>query len=235
MVIKRIAIISDTHSKIREAVIGAICDCDALIHAGDIADIKTVRAFIDIMKDKPVHFVRGNADKYSKEALLEGASLSIPKDATFTLAGYSFYLVHNIKMMDSLVRPDFVVYGHTHRYRDDIEDGIHYLNPGCCGPRRPGQPVTLMILEIDDVTGEYKVNKVDVSSDSTGTKTMQERDMYKSILAIVKDMDRGRPVANIVKRHGLSEDMVNKILQIYTTHPGIDVYGIMDRLDIWGL
>ena len=57
--------------------------------------------------------------------------------------------------------------------------------------------------------------------------------MDKLIKAIVKDMNMGRDVETIAKRNQVEVEFVNQILQIYTTHPGIDVEGILNRMDIW--
>ncbi|WP_081828234.1 metallophosphoesterase family protein [Oribacterium sp. FC2011] len=58
------------------------------------------------------------------------------------LEGYCFYMVHNIKhIREDLSGIDFVVYGHSHKYENRQKDGITYLNPGSCGPRRFTQPV----------------------------------------------------------------------------------------------
>jgi hypothetical protein len=58
--------------------------------------------------------------------------------------------------------------------------------------------------------------------------------MQQLIGNIIKQMNAGRTVEEIAKKNRVNEDIVNQVLQIYTTHPGIDVQGILDRLDIWG-
>ena len=63
-----------------------------------------------------------------------------------------------------------------------------------------------------------------IEEDETGAN------LYYIILDVMKDMDKNRPVEKIAKRNGIDVDMVEKILQIYTTHPGIDAHGIMDRM-----
>ena len=50
----------------------------------------------------------------------------------------------------------------------------------------------------------------------------------------MRDMRANRTVDKIAARNKVPVELVNQILQIYTTHPGIDVEGIMDRMDIWG-
>ena len=47
---------------------------------------------------------------------------------------------------------------------------------------------------------------------------------------IIKDMNSNRPVEKIAQRNRVEKALVEEILQIYTTHPGIDVDGILNRM-----
>ena len=42
-----------------------------------------------------------------------------------------------------------------------------------------------------------------------------------------------KPVEKIAKKHDVSVEVVEQILQIYTTHPGITTDGILNRLPDW--
>ena len=215
----KIAIISDTHSLLRLEVENKIRDCDYILHGGDIASKDT---FERIKEIAPAYFVRGNADKdWAKD---------IPVEQEIELEGYRFYMVHNIKhIREDLSGIDFVVYGHSHKYENRQKDGITYLNPGSCGPRRFTQPVTFMIMTIDD--GLYSIEKVDISPIlKKGTRYPPEKEMDKLIKSIIKDMESNRSVDEISKRNRVEKKLTEEILQIYTTHPGIDVSGILDRL-----
>ncbi|MCR5008581.1 MAG: metallophosphatase family protein [Oribacterium sp.] len=215
----KIAIISDTHSLLRPEVENKIRDCDYILHGGDIASKET---FERIKEIAPAYFVRGNADKdWAKD---------IPVEQDIELEGYRFYMVHNIKhIREDLSGIDFVVYGHSHKYENREKDGIKYLNPGSCGPRRFTQPVTFMIMTIDD--GSYRIEKVDISPIlKKGTKYLPEKEMDKLIKSIIKDMESDRTVDEISKRNRVEKKLAEEILQIYTTHPGIDVSGILDRM-----
>ena len=59
-------------------------------------------------------------------------------------------------------------------------------------------------------------------------------ELDKVIKNVVKDMKANRPVEQIAKRNEIEVRLVEDILQIYTTHPGIDMDGILDRLDFYG-
>lgn len=52
----------------------------------------------------------------------------------------------------------------------------------------------------------------------------------KVIKAIIKDMNANRSVEQIAERNKVDREFVEDVLQIYTTHPGIDMDGILDRL-----
>ena len=52
----------------------------------------------------------------------------------------------------------------------------------------------------------------------------------KLIKSIIKDMNANRTVEQIAKRNHIETEFVEDVLQIYTTHPGIDIDGILDRL-----
>ena len=215
----KIAIISDTHSLLRPEVENKIRDCDYILHGGDIASKDT---FERIKEIAPAYFVRGNADKdWAKD---------IPVEQEIELEGYRFYMVHNIKhIREDLSGIDFVVYGHSHKYENRQKDGITYLNPGSCGPRRFTQPVTFIIMTIDD--GSCSIEKVDISPIlKKGTKYPPEKEMDKLIKSIIKDMESNRSVDEISKRNRVEKKLTEDILQIYTTHPGIDVSGILDRM-----
>jgi putative phosphoesterase len=53
------------------------------------------------------------------------------------------------------VRPDVVVFGHTHHPFNRMVSGILFFNPGTAGKRQFGSPLTFGFLEIDggQVTG----------------------------------------------------------------------------------
>ena len=60
-----------------------------------------------------------------------------------------------------------------------------------------------------------------------------DRDMGSLVRGIVMDMQWNKPVEKIAKKHDVSVEVVEQILQIYTTHPGITTDGILNRLPDW--
>ncbi len=51
---------------------------------------------------------------------------------------------------------------------------------------------------------------------------------------VVRDLAKGKSVDRIVKSRKISRVLTAQISQIYFTHPGIDVQGVMDRIEIAG-
>ena len=136
---KRIAVLSDTHGLLRPEVLDAIAGCDAIIHGGDINKPEIIERLKVI---SPVYVVRGNNDKAWAE--------HIPATLTFQIEDCRFFLVHNKKEVPkTLTGIDAVIFGHSHRYFEQVIDGRLWLNPGSCGKRRFDQEIALAILTVE--------------------------------------------------------------------------------------
>lgn len=68
-------------------------------------------------------------------------------------------MVHNRKEVPTdLSGVDVVVFGHSHKYVQEERDGVLWLNPGSCGPRRFHQEITMMMAELSG--GVIQVEKI---------------------------------------------------------------------------
>ena len=146
----KLAILSDTHGLLRPEVAEHLKTADAILHGGDI----NKQSIVDQLEQyAPLYVVRGNNDKEWAEQL--------PHDLTVTLGGVTFYLVHNKKEVPAdLTGVDAVVFGHSHKYLLEEKDGVLWLNPGSCGPRRFHQEITMMMAEAED--GTLQVEKITI-------------------------------------------------------------------------
>lgn len=146
----RLAILSDTHGLLRPEVLEHLSTADAILHGGDI----NKQSIVDQLSQyAPLYVVRGNNDKEWAQA--------IPHDLTVTLEGVTFYLVHNRKEVPKdLPGVDVVVFGHSHKYLQEEKDGVLWLNPGSCGPRRFHQEITMMMAELTG--GTLRVEKISI-------------------------------------------------------------------------
>ena len=146
----KLAILSDTHGLLRQPVAEYLRSADAILHGGDINN----QALADQLKQyAPLYVVRGNNDKEWANA--------IPSLLTVTLGGVTFRIVHNRKdLPEDFSGVDAVVFGHSHKYLEEERDGILWLNPGSCGPRRFHQEITMMMAEAAD--GKLRVEKITI-------------------------------------------------------------------------
>lgn len=146
----KIAILSDTHGLLRPRVLEFLKTADVILHGGDI----NRQSIVDELRQyAPLYVVRGNNDKEWAEGL--------PHHLTVTLGGLRFFMVHNKKELPAdLADVDVVVFGHSHKYFQQEKDGVLWLNPGSCGPRRFHQEITLMMADVED--GKILVEKITI-------------------------------------------------------------------------
>lgn len=216
----RIAIISDTHGLLREEVKERLKTCERILHAGDFDKPEILRQLEEI---RPVCAVRGNVDK--------GWAEYLPAEQELTLAGFRIYMIHNRKNISrELSGVDIVVCGHSHRYGEKREDGILYLNPGSCGPRRFRLPVTMMIVTL--YPGEHRVGTERIEWDCRAPEPPAEKDLHKLVKTIMKEVRSGRTVEEIASRNHVEEELAEQICRFYLTHPGVDVDGILNRMEL---
>ena len=147
----RIAVISDTHNLLRPEVVEIIKTCDAVLHGGDISGPETLEKIrracgssASFMAGGAGNFfaVRGNNDR--------DWAADLPYELEVQLYGRKFFMTHKKKDIPADVDADVVIYGHSHKYAQTYIDGILYLNPGSCGPRRFNQPITMAVLTIPE-------------------------------------------------------------------------------------
>jgi putative phosphoesterase len=132
---KRIGLISDTHSFLDEAVFNYFKNCDEIWHAGDIGSVDLADKLIAF---KPFRAVYGNID---------GAPLRrmFPLDLRFLCEGLDVYITHiggypgnyNQRVRQQLAEnaPDLFICGHSHilKVMPDKQFKLLHMNPGAAG------------------------------------------------------------------------------------------------------
>ncbi len=146
----KIVIFADSHGRILQ-VYDAIEreNADLLIHLGDYA--QDVQELQRVYPQLSFVQVRGNND-FNNE---------IPLQQTLVLEGLSLYLTHGHQervsgaSLGNLVREakrehcQIAMYGHTHRMRLEMQEGILVLNPGSISLPRGGK-ASYAVLQIQD-------------------------------------------------------------------------------------
>ena len=228
--IHRIAILSDTHGLLRTEIKEVLKTCEVILHGGDINSQKSLDELKEIA---PVYVVRGNNDKEWAEYL--------DNELVITLFGLRINMVHNKKHRKSnLSEMDLLIYGHSHKYEEKIVDGVHFLNPGSCGPRRFRQPVTMAVLEIEERTGAWRIQKIDLTEsgenkDDQLLQGINEGNLKSTVETIIREMRAGRKVEQIAKKLGVDNEFVEQVCRIYVTHPGVSAQGIVDKMEVSAL
>ena len=132
---KKIGLISDTHSYMGEDILQHLRDCDEVWHAGDIGDISVVD---QISGDVPLKAVYGNIDDHKVRA-------TFPLDQIFECEGVKIYMTHiggypprytkRVKQILLQEKPDLYICGHSHicKVLKDNKLGLLHMNPGACG------------------------------------------------------------------------------------------------------
>lgn len=111
---------------------------------------------------------------------------------------------------------------------------IRFLNPGSCGPKRFRLPVTMMVLILYPAAHRLEVEKIDFASPvpvKEDTVEIPEKDRYRLIKEIMKEVDAGKNISEIAAKHRINEKFTEQVCRMYLTHPGVDVDGIMDRIE----
>lgn len=135
----KLGILSDTHGLLRKEVLSSLSGCDLILHGGDI---NRQSVLDELEKIAPVKVVRGNNDKDWAE--------HIPASLDFKLGEIRIFMTHKKKdLPEDLSAYDLVILGHTHKYAESKIGDTRVLNPGCCGPRRADQPITLALADVE--------------------------------------------------------------------------------------
>ncbi|MEQ6123050.1 metallophosphoesterase family protein [Pseudotenacibaculum sp. MALMAid0570] len=149
---KKILLISDTHSYIDDQILKFVKQADEVWHAGDIGNLEVTDT---IQKIKPLRAVYGNID--SKDARAE-----FPLDNKFVLEGVSVWITHiggypnkyNFRIREELQQnpPKLFICGHSHilKVQYDKKLQLLHLNPGAAGKHGFHKVRTMLRFTLDN-------------------------------------------------------------------------------------
>ena len=138
----RLGVVSDTHGLLRDEALRAMQGCARILHLGDVGDDAILDALAALA---PLTAVRGNVDQAGRCAML-------PETEVVSERGATIYLLHDRQKLD--LKPEAasfaaVLSGHSHQPLVEWRNGVLYLNPGACGPRRFRLPVSCALLDVE--------------------------------------------------------------------------------------
>lgn len=148
---KKILLLSDTHSYIDEQILKFVKQADEVWHAGDIGDLKVTDT---LKKIKPLRAVYGNID--NKDARAE-----FPLDLKFTIENITVWMTHiggypnkyNLRIREEIKQnpPKIFISGHSHilKVQYDKKLELLHLNPGAAGKHGFHKIRTMLRFEVD--------------------------------------------------------------------------------------
>lgn len=157
---KKILLLSDTHSHLDKAMIKYIRQADEVWHAGDIGDIEVTD---EIKKLKPLRAVYGNIDSaiIRSEFPLHNRFLCEQIDVWIThIGGYPGRYTANIRESLNNNPPKLFITGHSHilKVMNDKKLDLLHMNPGAAGIHGFHQVRTMLRFEIH----KDKIQKLEV-------------------------------------------------------------------------
>ena len=148
---KKILLLSDTHSHIDNTILKYVKQADEIWHAGDIGDLSVTDT---LKKHKPLRAVFGNIDddKARMEFPLHNRFMCENVDVWIThIGGYPGKYNPNIK--DEIINnpPKLFISGHSHilKVMMDKKNNFLHMNPGACGIHGFHQVRTMLRFVID--------------------------------------------------------------------------------------
>jgi putative phosphoesterase len=148
---KKILLLSDTHSHIDDRILKYVVQADEVWHAGDIGDLAVTDA---IKKLKPLRAVYGNIDDAK-------ARMEFPLHNRFLCEGVSVWITHiggypgkynpSIRAELELNPTKLFICGHSHilKVQFDKKNNLLYMNPGAAGKSGFHQVRTMLRFVID--------------------------------------------------------------------------------------
>lgn len=149
---KKILLISDTHSFIDNKILKYCHQADEVWHAGDIGSLNVIE---EIKKVKPLRAVFGNIDDNLIRA-------DFPLDNIFTVEGVKVWITHiggypnnyNYRIKEEIIKnpPNLFISGHSHilKVQFDKKLNLLHMNPGAVGKYGLHKVRTMLRFEIEN-------------------------------------------------------------------------------------
>lgn len=148
---KKIGLLSDTHTFIDEKILNFFKDCDEIWHAGDIGNIETADKFSNIKTLKAVY---GNIDGQDVRIVypkIQSFACEKVKVLMTHIGGYPGKYEKEMKELIQNLKPNLFISGHSHILKviyDDKNNLLH-INPGAAGKSGLHKFQTAVRFEID--------------------------------------------------------------------------------------
>ena len=149
---KKILLLSDTHSYYNKELEKHLKNCDEVWHAGDIGN-SDVTDYLGAFA--PLRAVYGNIDDHKIRSIY-------PKDLIFEIEGFKVWITHigsyppkynkQINRQLELIKPSIFICGHSHILKVIYDKKINclHLNPGAIGKHGFHKVRTMLSFVLDN-------------------------------------------------------------------------------------
>ena len=149
---KKISLLSDTHSVLDERFIPHLKNSDEIWHAGDIGSLDIYDKLNEISKVKAVY---GNIDNHQ-------IRITLASEVFFKCEGLNIYMTHiggypgkyskTVKEKIEKTKPDIFICGHSHilKVMNDKINNLLFINPGAAGNHGIHQVKTIVQFIINE-------------------------------------------------------------------------------------
>jgi len=148
---KKIGLLSDTHTYLHSKIFTFFDDCDEIWHAGDIGNLETINK---LSKFRPVKAVYGNIDGQSVRSSWPEVQRFYCEEVNVLMihiGGYPGRYSSRAKQLIEKEKPDLFISGHSHilKVMPDPKYDLLHMNPGAAGKFGLHQKITLLRFVID--------------------------------------------------------------------------------------
>lgn len=153
----RVGLLSDTHGLLRPEARAFLIGADYIVHGGDVGGAGILDELAAVA---PLIAVRGNNDKGTWAARLRETEL-------IRIGNVFVYVIHNLEELDidpGAAGVSVVVSGHSHKPEIEERDGVLYVNPGSCGPRRFTLPISVGEIRVSGNSVEARTVELSVTA-----------------------------------------------------------------------
>lgn len=148
---KRILLLSDTHSYMDDRILKYAEDADEIWHAGDFGNLQVIEALEQL---KPLRGVYGNIDDSKIRTIFPEVSSFMCEDVKVLMihiGGYPGKYSPLAKKEIETQKPQLFISGHSHilKAMNDSKNNLLHLNPGACGTQGWHKVRTMMRFSIN--------------------------------------------------------------------------------------
>ena len=149
---KKILLLSDTHSFIDDGILKYAKKADEIWHAGDIGNIDVYDKLEKITKTRAVY---GNIDDYVIRSAIKEVNTFIcekVKVSMIHIAGKPPYYNRKSKLIIRQEKPKIFICGHSHILKVEFDkvNNVLFMNPGAAGRHGFHNKRTMIRFEIND-------------------------------------------------------------------------------------